>query len=143
MKGFRLVSLSMAELARRMTICELRRAGNSSSDIIKSTGNAKTRIYRVVAKFDAEVKFEQSRHSLPKDRKRTKTFLAGLKRSIKADPTQSMSKLAKRRNVSHRTISRAVNEDLGMTYVRRRRNLLTARLKAISVERCPKLFRYA
>ena len=133
----------MAELARRTTICEMRRAGNSPSDIVKSTGYAKTTVYRVVANFDAEGKVERSRHSPRSDRKRTKTFLAGLKRSLKADPSQSMSKLAKKRNVSRRTISRAVNEDLGMkSYIRRRRNLLTARSKALRVERCPKLLNH-
>ena len=91
----------MAELARRIAICEMRLAVSSPSDIIKSTGYAKTRVYRVVAKFDAEDKVERSRHSPQKDRKRTKTFLAGLKRSLNADPTQLMSKLAKRRNFSH------------------------------------------
>ena len=130
----------MAELARRTTICELRHAGRSPSDIIKSTGYSKTTVYRVVAKYDVERKAERSRHSPRKGLKRTKTFLAGLKRSIKADPTQPMTKLAKNRNVSHRTIRRAINENLGMSsYVRRRRNLLTTRSKAIRAERCPKL----
>ena len=54
------------------------------------------------------------------DRKRTKTFLAGLKRTLKLDPTQPMSKLAQKRSVSRSNISRAVKEDLGMkSYVRR------------------------
>ena len=58
---------------------------------------------------------------------------------MKADPTQLMSKLAKRSNVSHRTTGRTVNEDLDMkSYMRRRCNLLTACLTAIRVERCPK-----
>ena len=49
-----------------------------------------------------------------------------------------MSKLAKRHNVSHRTISRAVNKDLEMkSYVRRHCNLLTACLTAVTVERYP------
>jgi len=96
-----------------------------------------------VAKFDAEGMVERSPHKPRKDRKRTKTFLAGLKRSVKADPSQSMAKLAKKRNVSPRTISRAVNEDLGMkSYVRRRRNLLTARSRALRMERCPKLINH-
>ena len=133
----------MAELARQKTICELRCTGNSPSGIIKSTGYAKTIVYRVLAKLDAEGKVQQNHHSPRNDRKWTKTFLAGLKKSIKADPTQSMSKLAKKCNVSHRTIGRAINEDLGMSsYIRRRRNLLTARSRAIRVERCAKLLNH-
>ncbi|KAF2362962.1 Homeobox domain-like [Trinorchestia longiramus] len=104
----------MAELARRTTICELRRAGNSVSDIIKSTGYAKSTVYRIVSAFDAKGKVQRSRHSPCSDRKRTKTFLAGLKRTLKSDPRQPMSKLAQKRSVSRSTISRAVKEDLGM-----------------------------
>ena len=81
--------------------------------IIKSTGYAKTTVYRVVAKFDSEGKVKRSLHNLRKDPKRTKTFLARLKMSLKEDLTQLISKMAKRRNVSHRTISRAVNETFG------------------------------
>ena len=46
----------MAELARRTTISEMRLAGNSVSDIIKSTGYEKSTVYRVVAAFDAKGK---------------------------------------------------------------------------------------
>ena len=77
------------------------------------------------------------------DRKRTKTFLAGLKRTLKSDPSQPMSKLAQKRSVSRSTTSRAVKEDLGMKlYVRRVRNLLTTRSKALRAERCPKLLNH-
>ena len=41
----------MAELARRTPIREMRRAGSSVSDIFKSTGYAKSTVYRVVATF--------------------------------------------------------------------------------------------
>ena len=69
----------MAELVQRTTICEMRRAGNSVSDIIKSTGYAKSTVYRVVAAFDAAGKVQRSRLSPRSDRKRTKKFLDGLK----------------------------------------------------------------
>ena len=133
----------MTELAQRMTICELRRAGSSVSDIIKSTGYAKSTVYRVVAAFDAEGTVQRSRHSPRSDQKRTKTFLAGLKRTLKSEPSQPMSKLAQKRSVSRSTISRAVNEDLDMkSYVRRVRNLLTTRSRALRAERCPKLLNH-
>ena len=41
----------MAELAQRTTICEMKRAGSSVSDSIKSTGYAKSTVYRVVSAF--------------------------------------------------------------------------------------------
>ena len=54
-----------------------------------------------------------------------------------------MSKLAQKRSVSRSTISRAVNEDLDMkSYVRRVRNLLTNRSRALRAERCPKLLNH-
>ena len=129
----------MAELARRTTICEMRRARSSVSDIIKSTGCEKSTVYQVVSSFDAEDKVQRSRHSPRSDRKRTKTFLAGLKRTLKSDSSQPMSKLAQKRSVSRSTISRAGNEDLDMkSYARRVCNLLTTRSRALRGERCSK-----
>ena len=69
-------------------------------------------------------------------------FLARLKRSIKADPTQLMSKLAKRYNINHKTISRAFNEYLGTNSYMKCCNLLTACSRAVRVERCPKLLNH-
>ena len=93
----------MAELAQRTTICEMRSAWSSVSDIIKSTGYVKSTVYQVVSAFDDEGKVRS-------DPKRTKTFLAGLKRTMKSDPSQPMSKLAQKSSVSRSTISRAVKE---------------------------------
>ena len=50
----------MSELSRRTIICEMRRARRSVSDIIKSTGYAKSTVYRVVSAFDAEGKVQRS-----------------------------------------------------------------------------------
>ena len=77
----------MAKLARRTTICEMRRAGSSVSDIIKSTAYAKSTVYRVVSAFDAEGNVQRSRHSPRSNRKRSKTFIAKLKRTLKSDPS--------------------------------------------------------
>ena len=67
----------------------MRRAGSSVSDIIKSTGYAKSTVYGVVSTFDAEGKVQRSRHSPRSDRKKTKIFLAELKRTLKSDPSQN------------------------------------------------------
>jgi len=51
-----------------------------------------------------------------------------------------MTSLSKNRSLYVSTVSRAVNLNLNMkSYIRRRRNLLTAKAKAIRIERCPKL----
>ena len=59
----------MGELARRTTISEMRCAWNSVSDINKSTGYAKSTVYRVVAAFDAEGEVQRNRYSPRSDRK--------------------------------------------------------------------------
>ena len=49
----------------------------------------------------------------------------------------------KKRNISHKTNSRTVNDDLAMSsYVRSRCNLLTARSRVIRFKRCPKLLNH-
>jgi len=74
------------------------------------------------------------------DAKRTPRFLAGLKRSIMANSSMPMTSLYKNRSVSVSTVSRAVKLNLNMMfYIRRWRNLLTAKAKAIRIEICSKL----
>ena len=80
----------MADPACRKAICEMRRADNPQSDIIKTFGGPKTTVFQFVTDFDATGKVERSRHSPQKDRKRTETFPTGTKRSIKEDPNHSM-----------------------------------------------------
>ena len=101
------------------------------------------RFIKLLLFFDAEGKVQRIRQNPCSDRKRTKTFLDWLKRTLKSDPSQPMSKLAQKRSVSRSTISRAVNEDLDMkSYVRRVRNLLTTRSCALRAERFPKLLNH-
>ena len=52
----------LAEIASRMAICELRRAENLQSDIIKTTGGAKTTVFQSVTNFDATGKTQRCRH---------------------------------------------------------------------------------
>ena len=54
-----------------------------------------------------------------------------------------MSKLARAHHVSKITVSRAVKEDFGMkSFTRKRRNLLTKRVKAIRREGAPKVLNH-
>jgi len=125
---------------RRNIIAELSRAGHSPAKIISLTGYVRRTVYRTVAKLNETGGVERSKHKVRSDLKRTPRFLAGLRRSIKADPSQSMMKLAMKRNVSPKTIANANKNDLGMkSYARRQRNILTAKTTAIRRERCPKL----
>ena len=104
--------------------------------IIKATGYAKSTHYRIVSRLKAGKEVECIPHDSGSDIKRTPRFLAGRKRSIKANPSKSMASLAKIRNVSKMTISKAIRVNLNMnSYVGRRRNILTARLKEIRKEK--------
>jgi transposase len=128
------------EAMRRNVIAEMSRAGNSPLAIIEATGYPKATVYRTVTKQKTTGDVQRCHHKPRNDRKRTSIFLTKLKRSIKANCTTPMSKLAKKFQVSRRTIARGVKGDLGMkSYVRRRRNILTARSMAIRAERSPNL----
>ena len=109
-------------------------AGNCATEIIKATGYAKSTIYHIVPRLKAGKEVECKSHHSRSDIRRTPRFLAGLKRSIKANPSKSMASLAKICNVSKMTISKAIRVNISF-YVRRRRNILTAYLKEIREER--------
>lgn len=100
-------------------------------------------VYRVVKAYNQSGDVKRKPHAQRLDTKRTPRFLAGLKRTIKANPSTPMTTLARNHNVSTKTIHKAVHEDLGMSsYLCRRRNLLTEKSKAIRRERCPKLLSF-
>ena len=86
---------------------------------------------------------ERSLNSPRKTCEQTRTFLAGLKRVTKPEPSKSILKLSKKRKFSHKTFSRVDNESLvTKSYVSRRCNQLCARSRAIRVEICPMLFNH-
>lgn len=131
------------EQTKRSAIAVLADAGHSARDIVKMTKLPKVTVYRVYKNYVKSGTVERRKHSTRSDNRRTPRFLAGLKRSISANPNTPMTTLAKNRHVSVKTIHKAVHDDLGLSsYVRRRRNLLTAKAKAIRAERCPKLLSY-
>ena len=84
------------EFNRRNVIAKLYRAGNCETEIIKATGYAKSTVYRIFSCLKAGKGVERKPHDSKSDIKRTPRFLAGLKRSIKANPSKSMPSLAKK-----------------------------------------------
>ena len=84
------------EFNRRNVIAELYSAGKCARKIIKATGHAKSTVYRIVSCLKAGKGVERKPHDSRSDIKRTPRFLAGLKRSIKANLSQSMASLAKK-----------------------------------------------
>ena len=131
------------EQRKRSAIIILARAGHSPSEIVKLTKLLKATVYRVYKYFKEEGKVDRKAHKLRSDSKRSPRFLAGLRRSIKANPSVSMTTHAKKGNVSLSTVSRAVNKNLGMTsYTRGRRHLITNKIKIMRAERCRKLLSF-
>ena len=123
------------EQQNRSALIVLVSAGHTAKDIVKLTKLPKATVFSVFKRFKEESKVDWKEHKVRSEFKRTPRFLAGLKHSIEANPSISMTTLY--------TVSRSVNRDLGMTsYVRRRRHLLTAKTKAIRVERYPKLLSF-
>ena len=64
----------------------MRHAGNSVSDIIKSTGYAISTVYRVVGAFDADGKVQRSRHSTCSDRKRNQNIPSWAEKDVEVRP---------------------------------------------------------
>jgi transposase len=127
---------------KRKVISELLDAGNSTMEIIRVTKYPVSTVYRVVKRLQSGIGVNHTPCGPHKAKKRTPTFLAGLKRSIMAHPDLSISRLATIRGVGRSTVQRAVKNDLGLSsYVRGRRHLLTEAMKVKRLERAQKLKR--
>ena len=102
------------EFNRRNVIPELYRAGNCATEIIKATGYVKSTVYHIFSRLKARKGVERKSLDSRSDIKRTPHFFSGLKRSIEANPSKSMTSLAKSRSVSKMTISKAIRVNLNM-----------------------------
>ena len=74
--------------------------------IIKLLKYPRQTVYDVCKRFDEIGKEQRSAHNSRRDRILKPTFLAGLKRSIKANPAVPMTELEKKRSISVMTIKR-------------------------------------
>ncbi len=95
-------------------IAELHSAGHDVKAIIKATKYPKLTVYDIVKWLKGGKGIGHSCCSPHKAKKRTPRFIAGLNKSIKANPSLSMAVLASRRLGSRRMVSRAIKEDLGL-----------------------------
>ena len=121
------------EQTRRSAICELRHAGHTPLKIIKLLKYPRQTVYDVCKRFDEMGKEQRSAHNSRRNRILKPTFLAGLKRSIKANP---MTELAKKRLVSVMTIKRGINKLGFNSCARGKKYLLTEKMKEICFNRC-------
>ncbi len=90
--------------------------------------------------FTHSVSSKRKRHSQRSDFICTLRFLAGLKRSVTANPIMPMTILEKSRQVSNATMSRAINSDLHLTnYVQGRCHFISDDQKKLWLTRCKSL----
>lgn len=130
------------EQAKRSAICELRRAGHTPSAIIRMLKYSRQTVYDVCKRFDETGEDQRAAHKPRRGRILTPRFLAGLKRSVNANPALPLSTLAKKRGVSTMTIHRALKK-LGLTsFSQGKRHLLTRKMKEIRLTRCQKLLNW-
>ncbi len=125
------------EVMRRATILELSRAGHKPMVIKRLTGYPRSTIYDMACQKQGKDANRSPR--VPGTlNKQTPWFLAGLKRSVEANPRLPMTTLAKK-GVSRTTIRRSL-VTLGMTsYKLTKKRLLTAIMKAKRLKHCQKI----
>ena len=99
---------------KRKVIEELYSAGNRAAEILRVTKYAKATVYRVVKQIKAGLGISHSPPGPPKTKKRTPTFLYGLRRSVEANPAVSINALAAQRGIARSTVQIAVKHDLGL-----------------------------
>ena len=135
------------EQTKRSAICErlvAYGAGHSHVYFYKSLDLDYLRqtVYDVFRRFDETGQDQRAALKAKSDKIVKPHFLAGLKKSVKANPTVALSTLAKERAVSVMTIHRGVKQ-LGLTfYAQGERHLLTDRMREIQLIRFKKLLNW-
>ncbi len=128
------------EQRRRDAVLELYCAGKGPKAIISLLKYPKSTVYDIIKRYKEEGLVDRKEHNPRSDKKRTPTFIANLNRSIKSNPGTPITELARRRNVSRTTISKAITLDLGYrSYTLRVRHLLTEAQKETRVIRAKAL----
>ena len=130
------------EQRKRAANCEFRRAGHNAAFIAKALKYPRQTVYDVCERFDESGQDQRAVHKRRSDRIRTPRFLAGLKRSIDANPNTPFSTFAKKGTlISTTTIHRSV-QDLNLTtYAQGHRHILTNKMKEVRLERCRKVLK--
>ncbi len=128
------------EQEKRSAVIELFCTGHQSKDIAKLLNYHPKTVYRIIQRYK-DMGTSQRKDHIPRgDKKRSLRFVAGLKKSIKANPSTPMSVLTKNCNVSVSTISRAVRDNLGhKSFILRVRHLLTYTMREKRMDKCRKI----
>ena len=116
-------------------MCDLLRAGVGKKEVAEIANVSIRTVERVRLKLDTSDDMSRKPGSGGQNKVLCDEFLEDLVNTISEDPSQSMRKLAKDKNVSEITIRRAVEKLDLHSYVHRERQLLTEVGKARRVER--------
>ncbi len=125
--------------AKRVRVSALIDAHMGTNDICRIVGCSRTMVAKVRQLKNDGNHLKRKPGSGGHNRKRTDEFMDDLKDRIDADPTISMRQLAKEKNVTPRTIRKAVKQLGLISYVRRRRQLLSDTTKLTRVAKGKKL----
>ena len=116
--------------------------GAGPANISKLLKYPRQTVYDGCRRVDESGQDQRATHKARSDRILKPRFLAGLKRSVKANPAVPFSTLARKRAVSVMTIQRGMKK-LGLTsYAQGKRHLLTDRMKEVRLNRCRKLLNW-
>ncbi len=125
--------------ARRQRVADLLDAGISIKDIAKIVECSEDLVFKVKRLRKEGKDLKRSPGSGGQNKKRSAEFMADVKQTIENAPTTSMRKMAKAMNVSEATIRRSVKDLGAVSYVRRRRQLLSDGTKQRRVTKGKKL----
>ena len=126
--------------AKRHRIADLLRADTPFNRICELLDVKKTCVYEVRKKLRNGTSLDRKPGSGGHNLKQNEDFLTGLASEIEAKPDTSMRELAKVAQVDEKTIRTAVKSDLSLhSYVRRRRPLLTQKVREVRYQKGKKL----
>lgn len=117
---------------QRLKIATLLRAGHTTPDIVKILKVDRNTVYRVRKRIENEETLKY-RSRPPKTPKLTPE---AAKKAFQANPTMSMSELAKKKGVDRRTVANAVKAAGGRSRKFDEKPLLTQRQQEVRLQRC-------
>lgn len=130
----------------RIAVIALHKCGNSASQIftlLKKLGISKMFIYRTIDRFLESSQVEDRMRSGRPRVVRTSGAIKTVRERIRRNPLRKQKIMAREMDISLRSMSRLIRDDLHMKAFRRcTGHLLTPRLKQIRLERCKKLLQW-
>lgn len=146
--GFSLQSINMewGVKENRVAVIALHKCGKSAGQIfelLKPLGISRMFVYRAIARF-GELSGVEDRPKSGRPRVvRTSAVVKAVRERIRRNPLRKQKIMSKELDISTRSMSRLIRDDLHMkAYRRSTGHLLTPQLKKIRLERCKRLLQW-